>query len=89
MPPPVIQVIAFIDLQRGRGKHLAGVIRRANFLAAETHDAGVAVHDLFPAQVFHRRRAELFNGLVIEIDVTQLPDGFAFGFQRKIDRCKK
>ena len=79
-------MIAFVDFQRGGTEQFAGVVRGADLLTAEAHDTGVTVHDLFPAQVFHLRRAELLDGLVVEINVTQLPDGFAFGLQREIDR---
>ena len=82
-------MIAFVDLQRSGGEQLACVIRRANFLTAETHDAGVAIHDLFPAQVTHLCRAELLDRLVVEIDVAQLPDGFALRLQGEIDRRKE
>ncbi len=56
--------------QSGGRKQFTGVVRGANFLTAEAHDAGVAVHDLLPAEVFHFCRAKLLDALVIEIDVT-------------------
>src|SRR5215213_11884561 len=85
----MIQVIALIDLQGGGGKHLARTVGRADLLAPEAHDAGISVRDLFPTQVFHRRRAELFNGLVIEINKIQFTNGSAFGLQREVNGSKK
>ena len=53
-----------------QGRAACRVIRGTNFLTAQTHDAGVAVHDLFPAEVFHLRRTELLNALIIKIYIT-------------------
>src|SRR5689334_10408602 len=70
-PAAIVQVISLVDLQGSRREHFSRAIGRTNFLAPETHDASIAVHDLFPAEVFHGGRTELFNGLVVQVDKIQ------------------
>ena len=84
-----VEEIAFVDLQRGRRKHLPGGIGRADLLAAEAHDAGVGVHQLLPAQVAEFRSPELLDGGVVQVDVTQLADRAPFRLEQVIERGEK
>ena len=81
-----IEVITFIDFQRGGRQKFSCVISRTNFLAAEAHDARIRIHHLFPAQILDRCRAELLDGLVVEIDVVQLAHRTALRFHPNVQR---
>lgn len=82
----VVHVVALVDLEGGGAEQLAGVVGGADLLAAVAHDAGVAVEHLLPAEVLELCRAELLDGLVLDVDIAQLADGFARRLEGIVER---
>src|SRR5690606_3286772 len=63
-----VELVALVDLERGRGERLARLVGRADVRAAVALDAGVGVEELRVTQVLQLRSTELLGGLVLQVD---------------------